>query len=94
MSRFLGADPWMLPETLRLADYGLGRDDRAQKPQPVASELGPRFYDWQLRQTPEEAWAETRRHAENLRRIRAIGIEPIQPETEDAPANDLFGGRM
>lgn len=97
MKRFLGSGPddgWMLPETLRLADYGLGHDDRAQKPQPVASELGPRFYDWQLRQTPEEAWAETRRHAENLRRIRAIGIEPIQPETEDAPANDLFGGRM
>ena len=29
---------WMLPETLRLADYGLGHDERAQKnPQPVAS---------------------------------------------------------
>lgn len=97
LRRFLGSGPddgWMLPETLRLADYGLGRDDRAQKPQPVATELGPRFYDWQLWQTPEQAWAETQRHAENLRRIRAIGIEPIQPETEDAPANDLFGGRM
>jgi len=97
MAQFLGSGPddgWMLPETLRLADYGLGHDDRAQKPQPVATELGPRFYDWQLWQTPEQAWAETRRHAENLRRIRAIGVEPIQPETEDAPANDLFGGRM
>ena len=39
---------WMLPETLCLADYDLGHDDRAKYPQPVASRLGPRFYDWQL----------------------------------------------
>ncbi|MFP4193270.1 MAG: hypothetical protein ACLFU6_14515, partial [Candidatus Hydrogenedentota bacterium] len=26
---------WMLPETLRLADLGLGHDERAQHPQPV-----------------------------------------------------------
>jgi hypothetical protein len=26
---------WMLPETLRLADYGLGHDDRAKEHQPV-----------------------------------------------------------
>ena len=57
---------WLLPETLRLADYNLGHDDRAQHHQPVASELGPRFYDWQLAQTPEEAWNETRLHARNL----------------------------
>jgi hypothetical protein len=102
MKRFLGSGPddgWMLPETLRLADYGLGRDDRAQQPQPVASALGPRFYDWQLKQTPEEAWAETQRHAENLRRIRAVGIEVVadgdDPDDHDElPAKDLFGGTM
>ena len=38
-------DGWMLPETIRLADYGLGRDERAKHPQPVASRLGARFYD-------------------------------------------------
>ena len=57
---------WMLPETLRLADYGLGRDDRAQQFQPVASRLGPRFYDWQLVQTAEESWRECHLHARNL----------------------------
>lgn len=57
---------WMLPETLRLADYGLGHDDRAQHPQPVASRLGPRFLDWQLAQTPEESWAECERHAKAI----------------------------
>jgi len=57
---------WMLPETLRLADYGLGHDERAKEPQPVASRLGPRFYDWQLAQTPEESWRECHLHARNL----------------------------
>ena len=57
---------WMLPETLRLADYGLGHDDRAQHPQPVASRLGPRFYDWQLFQTADESWQECHLHARNL----------------------------
>lgn len=57
---------WMLPETLRLADYGLGHDERAKEPQLVASRLGPRFYDWQLAQSPEESWRECHLHARNL----------------------------
>ena len=57
---------WRLPETLRLADYNLGHDDRAQRPKPVATELGPRLYDWQLAQPPEEARRETHLHARNL----------------------------
>ena len=56
----------MLPETLRLADYGLGHDKRAKEHQPVASRLGPRFYDWQLAQDPEESWRECHLHARNL----------------------------
>ena len=59
-------DGWMLPETIRLADYGLGRDERAKHPQPVASRLGARFYDWQLAQTAEESWRECEIHAKNL----------------------------
>jgi len=57
---------WMLPETLRLADYDLGHDGRAKEHQPVASRLGPRFYDWQLAQDPEESWRECHLHARNL----------------------------
>ena len=57
---------WLLPETLRLADYGLGHDDRAHEPQPVASRLGPRFYDWQLVQSADESWRECHLHARNL----------------------------
>ena len=57
---------WMLPETLRLADYGLGHDERARQPQPVASRLGPRFYDWQLVQSADESSRECHLHARNL----------------------------
>ncbi len=57
---------WMLPETLRLADYNLGHDERARHPQPVASRLGPRFYDWQLVQSADESWRECHLHARNL----------------------------
>ena len=60
------AKTWQLPETVRLADYGLGHDDRAKHHQPVASRLGPRFYDWQLVQTADEALRERHRHARNL----------------------------
>ncbi len=59
-------DGWMLPETLCLADLGLGHDERARKPQPVRARLGERFLPWQLEQTPEESWAECERHARNL----------------------------
>ena len=57
---------WMLPETVRLADYGLGHDDRATRPQPVASRLGPRFFDWQLVQSADESRRECHLHARNL----------------------------
>lgn len=57
---------WLLPETLRLADHGLGHDDRARHHQPVASRLGPRFYDWQLAQSADESLREWQLHARNL----------------------------
>lgn len=57
---------WMLPDTLRLADYGFGHDERAEHPQPVASRLGPRFYDLQHGQTADESWRECAIHADNV----------------------------
>ena len=59
-------DGWQLPETLRLADYGLGHDDRAQCSQPVACRLGPRFSDWQLGQSADDPLRECHLHARNL----------------------------
>ena len=57
---------WMLPETLSLVDYDLGHDERAKHPQPVACRLGPRFYDWQLEQSPAETVREWHLHTRNL----------------------------
>lgn len=69
INAFLGrnnGEGWLVPDKLCLADYGLGHDERAQMAQPVASRLGPRYYDWQLAQTPEESWKECHLHARNL----------------------------
>jgi hypothetical protein len=57
-------DGWQLPETLRLADYGLGHDDRAKEHQPVAAALGARFLPWQLNEDVDASWEECRQHAE------------------------------
>jgi hypothetical protein len=44
---------WMLPETLCLADYGLGHSDRAQAPQPVAARIGAETAKlWESPETP------------------------------------------
>ena len=59
-------DGWPIPETVRLADHNLGHDHRAKRHQPVATALGPRFRDWQLAQTTEEASRERHLHARNL----------------------------
>ncbi|MFB2917926.1 Eco57I restriction-modification methylase domain-containing protein [Aerosakkonema funiforme] len=72
---------WMLPETLRLADYNLGQDDRAKQPQPVALRLGERFLSWQLAGTPEQSWQECEKHAEKLQRL--LG-KPQPQVTEEA----------
>ena len=88
---------WMIPETLRLADYGLGHDDRAKEHQPVASRLGPRFFDWQLIQTPEEREQETHFHARNLLGAAGYGellAERIMEDTRVDKERDEFGQRL
>ncbi|KAA1258182.1 Eco57I restriction-modification methylase [Rubripirellula obstinata] len=76
---------WQLPETLRLSDYGLGHDQRAKQAQPVRECFGPRFYDWQLAQTPEESWAECHLHARNL-----LG-EPAYRRLVDGDSGSMVG---
>jgi hypothetical protein len=82
VNRLIGSidasEGWMLPENFRLADLGLGHDDRARQPQPVAPVLGPRFYDWQLAQDPAESWRECELHARNL--LGAEGFERLNAE--------------
>lgn len=85
---------WMLPETLRLADYGLGHDDRAKEHQPVREYFGPRFYDWQLAQSPEESWKECHLHARNLlgeKGYQALlkELEGGEKEQDENPATEM-----
>lgn len=86
---------WMLPKTVRLADYGLGHDDRAKEHQPVAELLGPRFFDWQLTQSVEESWEECERHAELLEQILPLPkpdtAAPPELTTEPDSQLDMFG---
>ena len=82
---------WMVPETLRLADYGLGHDERARHPQPVASRLGPRFYDWQLVQRADESWRECHLHARNPLGTHGYGLLLVeQIERRAANGEDYF----
>ncbi len=89
---------WMVPDQLRLADYGLGHDQRAQEYQPVASRLGPRFYDWQLNEDVERSWQECAAHAELIRRIvplpepePAVGVAEEQATYKtESPQGALF----
>ena len=86
------ADGWQLPETLRLADYDLGHDDRAQHPQPIAGRLGPRFYDWQLTQPADEAQHENQLHARNLLGAleHARLMRQIEGQPPDGPEEPLL----
>ena len=88
---------WLIPEMLRLGDYGLGHDHRAKEHQPVAGRLGARFYDWQLIQTPEEREQETHLHARNLLGAEGYGELLAERITEDARADeeeDEIGQRL
>ena len=80
-------------QTLRLADYGLGHDDRAREHQPVRECFGPRFYDWQLAQTPAESWRECHLHARNL--LGPEGYQALLDELAGKPAGNeaVAGGR-
>lgn len=100
-------DGWQIPETLRLADYGLGHDDRAREPQPVAARLGPRFLPWQSEKDAATSWAECEAHAALLdqlwRHARTLSDTPttealvlqdapaVQPPPPQIPATDLLG---
>ncbi|WP_428299073.1 Eco57I restriction-modification methylase domain-containing protein, partial [Hyphomicrobium sp.] len=83
---------WQLPETLRLADYGLGHDERAKTPQPVRARLGERFLPWQLAQSPEDSWRECEIHARNI--LGETGFAKLQAEIGGQRSEDPAEDRM
>jgi hypothetical protein len=102
-----GGEGWLVPETLRLADYGFGHDERARVEQPVADRLGKRFLSWQVDASPEESWSTCEvlaremlgegGFAELLREINAerpetpTGEPALTGITERRRTTDLFG---
>lgn len=83
---------WLLPDSIRLADYELGHDDRARERQPVAARLGHRYYSWQLEQSVEESWEECERHAEILDRLLPPKLDTQEEADNDGSLpKDLFG---
>jgi hypothetical protein len=77
-------DGWHIPDSLCLADRGLGHDERARQTQAVASRLGPRFYDWQLAQSLQESLKERELHARNLLSEQGI-CDLLAPATATEP---------
>ncbi|MBL9104274.1 MAG: hypothetical protein JNL82_25235, partial [Myxococcales bacterium] len=67
LAAFLADDGWPLPASLRLADLGLGHDERARVAQPVAARLGPACPPGQVL----EDWDACARHSERLARLDA-----------------------
>ncbi len=58
---------------------------------PVRECFGPRFYDWQLAQSPEESWRECHLHARNL--LGPDGYQALLDELEGKPPADAPGNK-
>ena len=80
----MDGEGWMIPDLIRLADFGLGRDARAEAPQPAALALGPRLLPWQLEEDVARSWEECVAHAQLIRRI-----VPLKYPTEDEGSTAL-----
>lgn len=65
---------WLIPDQIRLSDYGLGRDSRAQAHQSVASQFGPRHLAWQ-QEDVRRSWLECEAHASLIRVLTPMVYE-------------------
>ncbi|HEY4364208.1 MAG TPA: hypothetical protein VGN17_24775 [Bryobacteraceae bacterium] len=89
LETFLGLDNgvgWELPEKLRLADYDLGRDDRALVFQPVRTTFAEAArLDLPMENSPSESWNECVRQAAIIEGI----LDTYVPSNldNDAPGN-------
>ena len=78
-------DGWLIPETVKLADFALGHDERANAPQLVASRFGSRFLDWQASEDLDRSAKERIANSELIRRI-----VPSQYPTGDVGSTALL----
>jgi hypothetical protein len=97
VDRFLSqnnGEGWMIPETLRLADYGLGHDERAKEHQAVANRLGQRFFDWQMNEDIERSWVECAAHAELIKRIVPLRADACPKSGDENRAQPGYQTRL
>lgn len=88
-------DGWALPDTIQLADHGLGQGDpRAEEEQPVGTSLAlqPRYRADQEGLDAEASWAECRRHAHILERLWSLPLGQAAGG-EGTPATSSAGAR-
>jgi hypothetical protein len=83
---------WMLPDAVRLSDYGLGHDDRAKQAQPVASVLGTRFLPSQLGEDVDRSWDECAAHAELIQQIVPDDVDDSDADTDHQVPMNIQGG--
>lgn len=100
LENFLGQNDgqgWMVPDHLRLSDFGLGHDDRAEHPQPVADRLGPRLLAEQERLDIEEERHARAAHRQLIERLipqinnEALNTKPMTSGAIERP-EDKQGG--
>jgi hypothetical protein len=51
--------------------------------------MGPRFYDWQLEQDPDESWEECRQHAVLIEQIVPSQTTAKESAEEEDPQQNL-----
>ncbi len=86
-----GGDGWDLPDTMRLADLGVGHDDGAQEPQPVRDRFGPHLLPMQKDLSVEASWAECERHAQIL--LGDDGYAALQRDLQRADVDQTYTAR-
>jgi hypothetical protein len=79
---------WLLPESLRLSDLGLGHDQRAKELQPVRSALGERLLEWQTSIDVSRSWDECAAHAAVLQQIAPDEIDNVNKNGDEFDASD------
>ena len=66
-----------------------------QFPHHIQKQLGPRFLDWQIEMTEEEAWAKCEEYAERLEKIYSSvksdeGVEEVAKQSKDQAGLDEY----
>ncbi|MCO5106226.1 MAG: BREX-1 system adenine-specific DNA-methyltransferase PglX [Burkholderiaceae bacterium] len=82
-------DGWLIPEQLCLGDFALGRDARSREHHPVASQFGPRLFDWQVNEDVSRSWQECAAHAAIVKQLVPVEAVKYASRDDDPPADGV-----